>query len=400
MIHNVQKGDPITADLMNAVIDALNTHPAQFVPDDLDVLPLRNISNNTVPRYGVLGLGDPVWGPDQDLPEFLRRPTLSGHQPHYELHKGRWGVALVETDDGQIADFAVSGVVPTRVYVNGADDQYCDIIEGKTDGDYTCYLGTGSTGAQILWREGGSAGTVEWAIVRLGNHTGPIPFQLKTSLTPGGTAWAYLTEPDGTIIDESTPLTVTVTDTIGDKRAVGKDDAGGGDGALGLAEVLSDGTVAIQWVHQQAKRCSAILTADAGPGASVNVDNVVPLDGGMSPVTSSSATLSCTMPPAARALDNATCVIEWDENGDAWKIVQVHEQARSIRGTLGGAMTAGSTTSQTISSPVSCDGGQVPSGTLTGYNVFDWDADSGGVVALLWNEATDHYEMWQVECPA
>jgi len=200
MIHNVQKGDPITADLMNAVIDALNTHPAQFVPDDLDVLPLRNISNNTVPRYGVLGLGDPVWGPDQDLPEFLRRPTLSGHQPHYELHKGRWGVALVETDDGQIADFAVSGVVPTRVYVNGADDQYCDIIEGETDGDYTCYLGTGATGARILWREnaGSGAGTVVWAIVRLGKYErGSAIGKLDEALEQGGSATVSIWSGEG-----------------------------------------------------------------------------------------------------------------------------------------------------------------------------------------------------------
>ena len=199
MIHNVQKGDPITADLMNAVIDALNTHPAQFVPDDLDVLPLRNISNNTVPRYGVLGLGDPVWGPDQDLPEFLRRPTLSGHQPHYELHKGRWGVALVETDDGQIADFAVSGVVPTRVYVNGADDQYCDIIEGETDGDYTCYLGTGASGARILWKEDGEDKVV-WALVRLGDVADDIVrCRLLEPLYDCGEAQAVVLEADFSI---------------------------------------------------------------------------------------------------------------------------------------------------------------------------------------------------------
>jgi hypothetical protein len=225
-----------------------------------------------------------------------------------------------------------------------------------------------------------------------------VPFMLKTSLTPASTATAYFTTAAGAIIDEE--WTFTVTDTIGDKRAVGKDDAGeGNDGALGLAEVLGDGTVAIQWVHQRAKRCSAALTANAGPGATVNVDNVVPLDGGMSPVTSSSATLSCTMPPAARALDNATCVIEWDETNDVWKIVQVHEQARSLRGTLSGAMVVGGG-SKAITSPVSCDGGQVPSGTVTGYNVFGWEGDSGGECWALWNEATDHYEYVQVKCPA
>jgi hypothetical protein len=227
---------------------------------------------------------------------------------------------------------------------------------------------------------------------------------MKESIAPGESKLAYPVEPSTTteLKDyDGNNWSVTVTDTIGDKRARGKDDvdSGSGPGALGIAAVMGDGTVAIVEIQQQAQRCSAALAAAAGPGATVNVDTVVPLDGGQSPVDSSSDTLSCTMPPAARALDNATCVIEWDETNDAWKIVQVHEQARSIRGTLSGAM-ADTDGSQSISTPVSCDGGQVPSGTLTAYNVFGWNGDSGGECWALWNETTDHYEYVQVECPA
>ncbi len=144
--------------------------------------------------------------------------------------------------------------------------------------------------------------------------------------------------------------------------------------------------------------CTAILAADAGPGASVNVDNVVAISG-LSPVANSSATLSAVMQPADRALDNAICEIEWEEATNTWKIVWVHQQARSIRGTLSSAVAGGDST-ETISSPVSCDGGQVPTGTVTGYNVFSWAGDSGGECWALWNEATDHYEFVNVECPA
>jgi len=128
-------------------------------------------------------------------------------------------VALVETDDGQIADFAVSGVVPTRVYVNGADDQYCDIIEGETDGDYTCYLGTGATGARILWREnaGSGAGTVVWAIVRLGNHEDDIVrCRLTEALYDCQEAQAVVlrtSDPEDPPCDEGE--TITVTSPIG-----------------------------------------------------------------------------------------------------------------------------------------------------------------------------------------
>ncbi|MFA5752626.1 MAG: hypothetical protein WC910_06125 [Bacteroidales bacterium] len=158
-----------------------------------------------------------------------------------------------------------------------------------------------------------------------------FPFMLKESLTPGGTATAYLTEPDGTIIDESTPLVVTVTDTIGDKRAVGKDDRSAG-GAIGLAEVLADGTVAIQNIHQQAKRCKCQID-DAGgieaTDASINVDNVTPTDGGQSPVASSSTDLTVyiQLNPSNSGgftgADNTVCYIEWHEDDDKWYIYEM-----------------------------------------------------------------------------
>ena len=40
----------------------------------------------------------------------------------------------------------------------------------KTIGDEDCYLGSGSTGAQILWKEDGKD-TIVWAVVRLGTSS-------------------------------------------------------------------------------------------------------------------------------------------------------------------------------------------------------------------------------------
>ncbi len=280
---------------------------------DQCVFKTKNTSGALVPTYGVVGLAGPLYGPTDNLSEFQNVTPMEGVEPVVADHAGgRWGVALEMIDNGCIGRCCFAGVVPTRVYINGADDGYCDIIEGETDGDYTCYLGTGATGAQILWREGGSAGTVEWAVVRLGNKTGPIPFQLKTSLTPGGTATAYLTEPDGTIIDESTPLVVTVTDTIGDKRAIGKDDRSAG-GAIGLAEVLADGTVAIQNIHQQALLIKATAKA-AISGSTGTVDNVTVRDRGMSPVAESSTELSVNNPLNYYVADDGVCLLEWNES--------------------------------------------------------------------------------------
>lgn len=144
-----------------------------------------------------------------------------------------------------------------------------------------------------------------------------FPFMLKESLTPGGTADAYPTEPDGTILDDS--WYVTVTDTIGDKRAVGKDDAGeGNDGALGLAEVLADGTVAIQNIHQQAKMIYCQAKIASGNTLTV-VDHVSPMDGGMSPVTSDTAELTMTYSGTWETDDDAWGIAAWDETADVWR---------------------------------------------------------------------------------
>jgi|GEM_PF-6052658 len=235
-----------------------------------------------------------------------------------------------------------------------------------------------------------------------------MPLILYDDVAPGDTnkyAWQTKVEGGSIVANESADKVYVQNVFPGTFRGVGSNHSADWDtdtaSMIWTARGKDDKEHIVCGV-ERAKRCSAILTADAGPGASVNVDNVVPLDGGLSPLSdpdSTSETISATMPAAARALDNATCVIEWDEHNDAWKIHRVHEQARMIRGTLSADLDT-TDTSITISNPTSMDGGQVPTGTLTGYNVFDWEGDSGGVVILVWNETTDHYEMVQVECPA
>lgn len=75
-------------------------------------------------------------------------------------------------------------------------------------------------------------------------------------------------------------------------------------------------------------------------------------------------------------------------------------RAQMICGTLGGALTT-TTASQTITAPVSMDGGSLPSGTITGYNVYTtkgFAGPSGGRCVAAWNQATEHYELIDVEC--
>ena len=168
---------------------------------DQCVFKTKNTSGAVVPTYGVVGLAGPLYGPTDNLSEFRNVTPMEGVEPVVADHAGgRWGVALEMIDNGCIGRCCFAGVVPTRVYVNGADDGYCDIIEGETDGDYTCYLGTGQTGAQILWREnaGSGAGTVVWAIVRLGKYErGSAIGKLDEALEQGGSATVSIWSGEG-----------------------------------------------------------------------------------------------------------------------------------------------------------------------------------------------------------
>gem|GEM_PF-7086971 len=154
-----------------------------------------------------------------------------------------------------------------------------------------------------------------------------VPFQLKTSLTPGGGATAYVATSDGTIIDDSTPWTVTVQDTVGGKRAIGKDDRAAG-GGVGLAEYLANGTLAITYVRPMAKRCSCLIDAGAGiddADASVNVDNVTPIDGGMIKDSDNDDITvyiqrNVQSTGGYKAADNTVMQIEWNESEDKWYI--------------------------------------------------------------------------------
>ena len=106
---------------------------------DRGVFKTKNSSGADLPSYGVLGLDGPLYTPAENLAEFLRVTPLEGVTPTVADHAdGRWGVALEMIGDGRIGRCCFAGVVPVRVYVNGVDDQYCEVDGGHADGSYTC----------------------------------------------------------------------------------------------------------------------------------------------------------------------------------------------------------------------------------------------------------------------
>jgi len=134
-------------------------------PANYSVKPIRNDSGSTAGWLEVLGIGDPLYGPSDNLDEFRSRPAFKGVTPTISSHTGKFAICLEPIADDGIGMALVSGVVPVKVYVGTGEEWYgfADVKDGY--GSYLTLLPCGS--AQVLWKESGTG--AKWAIVRLGN---------------------------------------------------------------------------------------------------------------------------------------------------------------------------------------------------------------------------------------
>ncbi len=86
--------------------------------------------------------------PPDNLATFTSRRPLVGVLPSVADHAGRFCVLLEPVASGKLGKAYFLGVVPARVYVNSHLDAYCNVMESKTIGDETIYLGSGSSAGQ------------------------------------------------------------------------------------------------------------------------------------------------------------------------------------------------------------------------------------------------------------
>lgn len=136
---------------------------------DQSVFKVKNSTGYDLLSYDPVGLDGPLITPTDNEQEFENVTALEGVEPTVAAHAGcKWGVMLEAAGNGSIGRCCFAGVVPVRVYVTAAADAYVDVIAAETVGTETVYLGTGATGAQILWLEDDTIETIVWAIVRLG----------------------------------------------------------------------------------------------------------------------------------------------------------------------------------------------------------------------------------------
>ncbi len=206
--------------------------------DSPAIVLVKNQSGSDRTRFDVLGVDGVLITPSDNLAVFSSRRPLVGVLPSVADHAGRFCVLLEPVATGKLGRALFLGVVPARVYVNSHLDAYCDVMESKTIGDETVYLGSGSSGAQILWWEAAdlsAVGTVVWAVLRLGGAGGGLRcFEVSQSspaapAAPGSSVDAWTLRWNATTQhyddpNRSDPTDLVVIDTEGRFRWLCYDD--------------------------------------------------------------------------------------------------------------------------------------------------------------------------------
>ena len=186
---------------------------------------LNNTGGALTNRLPVVGFSGPLITSAANQKHFENCVTLTGQTPATPADVGRFAVYQGPVADGKIAPAVIDGVTPVLVNVLDIDHLYADIADGDSGGLESCITG----GAQLLYPATGTGSQLMY--VRLGPaQVRCRVFELKTSLTAGGTATAYARRYDAVAADDvtDTGTTFTVWDYAGDLTGLGRDDAASG----------------------------------------------------------------------------------------------------------------------------------------------------------------------------
>lgn len=156
----------------------------------LPIVTVRNNSGEDLPRFAALGI-DGVMFPPSTYPEdgadqeFFARVCLAGAAPVRADHAGLFVLLLEPIADGESGRATMSGVLPAKITVDDADDQYADVQDFDAGDTDTWLLKSGRTGAaRILYKAAGTGPGIE-ALLDLGRGTGPAHFAVKVTQVGG-----------------------------------------------------------------------------------------------------------------------------------------------------------------------------------------------------------------------
>ena len=195
-MEKVRSGEQvrISAATWNAFIDAANyvkesrqnSHGKGLKSGiQTGIVLVKNAESEPRERFAALVLCDIAVPPNLNEDEFLScAPVFVGQKMTEEREGKPYAILLEPLAHDQIGRAMVLGIVPAKVTIQDADDQYAVPTPGSTAGA----LQSDSTGvARILWKAGGAGS--QWCLLQLGGagsgSGGEKAYMCKVS---GGTA--------------------------------------------------------------------------------------------------------------------------------------------------------------------------------------------------------------------
>jgi len=162
----------IPAEAFNGFIDAAayvraRQHNAETDAADsirqTSIVRVRNTTDEPVPRFGVLTLGDSIIQPEDNESEFKNTVAFDGSKPEDPVEPGKYAIVLEPLDKDTIGRGIVAGVTPVKLKVN--PEQLYDFAEVEKD-TTARLINVPHGSARVLWVED-NEDEERWAVVRI-----------------------------------------------------------------------------------------------------------------------------------------------------------------------------------------------------------------------------------------
>lgn len=162
----------IPAEAFNGFIDAATYVRARQHNSETDVpesfrqtsiVRVRNTTDETVPRFGILALGESIIQPEDNESEFKNTVAFEGSKPTDPVEPGKYAILLEPLAKDAMGRGIVAGVTPVRLKVN--PEQLYDFAEVEKD-TFERLINVPHGSARVLWVED-NEDKERWAVVRI-----------------------------------------------------------------------------------------------------------------------------------------------------------------------------------------------------------------------------------------
>ena len=348
---------------------------------------VKNATGTHLPRYSVVGLGDPVADPQSQSDLFRSRIALTGVVPSAS-HCGRFAILTSDLAPGFVGDAVIAGACLARIDVPPGGDslQFANVTPGNATALQAKVIG----GARILWREPGEG--LKWGVVRLADAPqAMIHFQLMADLDLGGSALAAILEWNG---GDWMPgnATILVHDW---HRDPGMWQAASGMRGLALKNACLD-RFEVVWMETPARSIEFVLAGPLAAGQAMAAVTNYYLQG---KPPASTVTVFDAQRNYPRALAGAAGKARWNDRQRRYEVVECNQMAIALSCTLASDMcvssASGAITGYSVLTFPPYGQSPVPPPSLA-LNRYKLAGRAGDRCLVVWAEALDDWIIAQV----